>query len=271
MTITDLITFILSIVFMSRGASRGFMNSLINPFSIIVTTILSIVYYQTTKNLIISLLIGSVGPLLMNLLLKILLRSWAKATNTDIKPTSLSRLGGAILTLIWWWVFIVFTLLLLVVIPTSFGKTWEAVHNDVTHSISYCRIAKPLGKRLLDAAAVKDPVLSKKVSALYTAEANQDAAAVTKVYTSFDTKSLAEDPRFQKVLQDPEVQQEINAHDIVKLMGNPKMIALTQQIMSDPETMKKVMALYRSQAQAQALPAQTTPAQAESATSGSSN
>ena len=42
-------------------------------------------------------------------------------------------------------------------------------------------------------------------------------------------------------------------------MSNPKMMDLTQQIMSDPATMKKVMALYSSQAQAQALPLKQHP------------
>ena len=70
--------------------------------------------------------------------------------------------------------------------------------------------------------------------------------------SSNDAKSLAEDPRFQKVLQDPDIQKEIDAHDIVKLMSNPKMMDLIQQIMSDPATMKKIMALYSSQAQPQA-------------------
>ena len=32
-------------------------------------------------------------------------------------------------------------------------------------------------------------------------------------------------------------------------MSNPKMMDLTQQIMSDPATMKKVMALYKQSAQ----------------------
>jgi len=35
------------------------------------------------------------------------------------------------------------------------------------------------------------------------------------------------------------------------LMGNPKMIALTQQIMSDPATFKKIIAIYNNQTQSQ--------------------
>jgi len=220
MAVTDIATFILSIFFLVRGASRGFMNSLTVPFSIIVATIISIIYYRNTKDIIVSLGLGLIGPLLLNLLLKFLLKKWARATNTEIKPGFLSRLGGAILTLIWGWVFIILTLILLIVLP-PWGETLTAIHNDVVRSTSGL-IAKPLEEILFAASKLNN-----------------------------DAKSLAQDPRFRKILQDPEIQKEIDAHDIGKLMSNPKMMDLVQQIMNDPVTMKKVMALYRSQAQPQ--------------------
>jgi hypothetical protein len=231
MTGTDFITFFLSIFLLIRGASRGFMNSLIPPFSIIVTTVLSTIYYQNTHDVIPSLIIGLIGPLFLNFLLKFLLKEWAGATNTEIKPDFLSCLGGSILTLIWGWVFIIFALILLVVLP-PWGKTLTTVHNDVSRSTSYTRIAEPWEGRLF-------------------AYSKQNVPAATNTSLSFDANSLAEDPRFQKIIQDPDVQKEIDAHDIVKLMSNPKIQALTRQIMSDPATMKKVLALYSSQAQLQ--------------------
>ena len=219
----DIITFILSILFLIRGASRGFMRSLLVPSSIIVATIISIIYYQGTGNLITSLILGLIGPLFLNLLFKSLLPSesakLAIITDTKIKLSFFSRLGGSILTLIWGWVFIIFTLILFTVLP-PWGETLTAIHNDVGNSASYGYIAKPLEEIFF--AAPKQ---------------NNDA------------KSLAEDPRFQKILQDPDIQKEIDAHDIVKLMKNPKMMDLVQQLMSDPATMKKVFALYGSQAQ----------------------
>ena len=169
--------------------------------------------------------------MLLNFLLKFLLKTWAKATNSEIKPDFLSRLGGAILTLAWGWVFIIFTLILLAVLP-PWGKTLTAVHNDVTRSASYC-YRQALGRKFFCCLKTK-------------CRRSHDEASNT------DAKSLAEDPRFQKILQDPDIQKEIDAHDIVKLMSNPKMMDLTQQIMSDPATMKKVLALYNSQAQPQA-------------------
>ena len=232
MTVTDITVLILSIFFLIRGASRGVMNSLIGPFSIIVTTIISIIYYQITKDIIISLVLALIGPFLLSLLLKFLLEMWVKTTYRDIKqPGFLSRLGGAILTFAWGWVFIIFTLILLTVLP-PWGKTLTTIHDDVSNSVSYVYAAKPLEE-------------------CFFAAPKQNTAAVTGETSGSDVKSLAEDPRFQKVLQDPDIQKEIDAHDIVKLMGNPKMMDLVQQIMNDPATMKKVFALYSSQPQPQ--------------------
>ncbi len=228
MAATDFITFFLSILFLVRGSSRGFMNSLIGPFSIIVTTIISIIYYQTTNDIIASVSLGLIGPLLLIPLLKFLLKKWAKATNREIKPGFLSCLAGSILTLIWGWVFIILILILLTVLP-PWGKPLAVVHNDVANSFSYL-LVNPLKNILF-------------------APSKQNATALVSEAPNQDAKSLAQDPRFQKILQDPDIQKEIDAHDFVKLMSNPKMMDLVQQIMSDPVAMKKVMALYRSQAE----------------------
>ncbi len=230
MAVTDIITLILSFFFLVRGASRGFTHSLTGPFSVIVATIISIVYYKYTGDMITSAIIGLLGPLMLNLFLKFLLKTWAASSDIIIKISFLSRLGGAILTIIWGWVFIIFTLILLTVLPPM-GEQLTAMHNDVVRSNSYL-IARPFEDIFFAG--------SKKNTAAATGDASSNA------------KSLADDPRFQKILQDPEIQQEINAHDFAGLMRNPKMMDFVQQIMSDPAEMKKVMAFYSSQPPPQA-------------------
>ena len=234
MTVTDFATCVISVYLLYRGATRGFINSLLFPFSIIAATVLSAVYYKMTNNLIISLIIGLIGPFVLSVLLRFILKLWAQAFNNDIKqPGFISRLAGAALTLIWGWVFIILLLILLAVIPTWWGNL-TAVHNDVIKSASYLIAAKP----------VKDAFFND----------SQQNAAIPPDNSALrdDAKSLVEDPRFQKILQDPEIQDEINAHQIGNLMSNPKMMNLVQQIMSDPATMKKVFAIYKNQAQTQA-------------------
>jgi len=223
---TDAITLILSFYFLIRGASRGFMRSLFVPVSIIVATIISLIYFQTTNDIIGSLVIGLTGPIILHILLKILLKKWAQLTNTEIKPDLLSRFCGALLTLAWGWVFILFTLILLAALPL-WGTRIVAVHKDIVNSASYF-FAKPVGEMLF----------SPSKGIMKTSAADNSPK---------DLKSITEDPRFQNVLQDPEIQKEIDAHQMAKLMSNPKIIDLTQQIMRDPAAMKKIMALYTAQ------------------------
>ncbi len=229
MTFTDYITLIISLLCLARGAARGFIRSLLAPVSLIIATIIGIFYYQATQDLVVSLLIGLFGPFILQFLLRFLLKSFAQATNTDVGPGFLSSLAGAVLTLAWGWVFIVLTLILLALLPAR-GGVWTTVHNDVISSISY-KTTAPWVKNFL-------PPL-------------KAAAQDTNAASQSDAQSLSQDPRFQKVLQDPEVQKEINDHDIAKLMSNPKIMALTQQIMNDPAMIKKLMSVYRSQAEGQ--------------------
>jgi len=217
MTITDFIILASSIFLTARGAERGFIRSLLAPFSLIITTILSILYYQATHELVISLLIGLLGPILLHLFLKSLLNTFARATNTSVGPGFLSSLAGAVLTLAWGWVLIILTLVLLGLLPVKQG-IWTTLHNDVTDSMAY-KITVPWVEHFLTASKEKP-----------------------------DAQALLQDPRFQKIMQDPEIQQEVNDHDMAKLLSNPKIMALTQQIMGDPEMMKKVIAVWRSQA-----------------------
>ena len=130
MAITDLVTLILSFIFLIRGAIRGFLRSLLVPFSIVVATVISVIYYQMTNEIVICLLIGLFGPMILHHFLRFFLKNFSKATNTEVKPSFLSRLGGSALTFCWGWVFIIFTLVLIAVLP-AWGKVLTAVRNDV--------------------------------------------------------------------------------------------------------------------------------------------
>lgn len=235
MTLTDLITGFLSLYLMALGYSRGFVRSLLGPIALVAATIFSVIYYQYTGRLISSLMIGLVGPLVLLFLLKFILKSWISATKSKEKPEFQSRLAGLVLTLVWGWVFIVLTLVLLAIFP-SLNSTLTFLHNDVTHSYSYAA-AKPLENLLIKPAAA--PPVHKGQS-----------GRVASTQPRAQAQSLAADPRFQKVLQDPEVQREIQERDYVKLMQNPKMMALTQQIMNDPSLMQKVLSVYKNHPQA---------------------
>ena len=237
---TDTITLILSIFFLLSGASRGILGSLLIPVSIILATILSVVFYNDTNNLTISLIIGLLGPILVHLLLKIIIKLLCKALNIEIKPSFLSRLGGSVISLAWGWVFIVISLILIAALP-PWGGAMTALHDDVVKSASYF-FAKPWGERLFNTPQESTPTVTNK-----------------SLTTNTNADSLAQDPRFQEILKDPEIQKEINEHDIISLMRNPKMMELTREIINDPAAMKRIMTLYSHQGTSQSIFAQSDP------------
>ena len=70
-----------------------------------------------------------------------------------------------------------------------------------------------------------------------------------KTVSQVDMESLAQDPRFQKIYEDPQLQKDIADKNLPKLMSNPKILELTQQLMNDPQALKKLLAVYNSRDQ----------------------
>jgi len=182
--------------------------------------------------MMLSLAIGTIGPLLLSFALKIVLNALVPKEEKT-KPEFLSRLSGALLTFAWGWVFIIFTILLLALIP-PLGNKLTAIHKDITKSLSYAA-AQPLEDILFSGSK---PVKSGTLPAT----------------SKNDAKSLAKDPRFQAIMQDPEIQKDVDSHDIGKLMRNPKVMELTKEIMNDPVMLKKVLDLYKSKDQSSPVP-----------------
>lgn len=224
-TITDIITLSASALLIWRGFSRGFLRSLLGPLALLIATLMSITYYQVTQNTLVSLLIGLIGPIVLQILFNLSLRSWTAFTNPDAKLTPVSRAIGAVLTFLWGWVFIVMTLLLLDMVPPLVGAI-EVMHKDMRRSLSYA-VIRPLRHSIIP-------------------EAKQHPINATRALPAdnADVQALAQDPRFQNLMNDPEIQKAIEAKDFAKLLSNPKMMELTQQLMSDPEMMKKMLTAY---------------------------
>ena len=111
MAMTDIIVLSCSLLLIARGASRGFLRSLLGPVALLIATVASIIYYQVTKNALISLLIGLIGPIVVQMAFNLVLRSFGGLAKSEAKLTPPSRMVGAALTLIWGWIFIILLLL----------------------------------------------------------------------------------------------------------------------------------------------------------------
>ncbi len=211
MTITDIITLALSIFLIFRGASRGFLASLLGPIALILATVVSYIFYQCTQNLLISLCIGLAGPFILTWVLRAFLHSVSVMSNSVGKYSPLSRVAGALVTWIWGMAMLIITILLLAMVPPV-NKQLDFLYKDVHLSKLYHAI-KPL-----DSAAIDQ-----------SSDTENEAA------------SLAEDQRIQDIVKDPTVVDAINRKDYSALISNPKFAALVQ----DPVMMKKMLRIYR--------------------------
>lgn len=229
MVITDIIVLALSVLYLARGFARGFLRSVLFPLSFIMATIIGVGYFQIFHDFLISLLIALLGPFLLYFFLIFLFNFFRKNAYSMEEPNILSRLAGALISLVWIWAFIVPTIMVLAFMPAN-NESLIKLHKDLARSVSYKKIAEYSNNMLPSQPAIEQP----------------KARDIHQTPPS-NLQSLSTNPRFQKLLQDPEIQQQVESHDIAKLMSNPKIIALSQQILSNPEMAKMFIEIWRNQ------------------------
>ncbi len=208
MTITDSIALILSVFLLLKGAFRGFLGSLLGPISLILTTIVSAVYFLLTKDIRISLCIGLFGPFIFGWILRTCLHSIM--SNPQGKISLISRIWGAFITWTWGTIILVITILLLSMLP-AINHPLEFIYKDIHNSTLY-KLIKPL-----------------------------DSFAVEPSGKAENLESLSQDKRIQDILNDPKIIEDIKNKNYSQLLSNPKITTIVQ----DPALMKKMMSVYR--------------------------
>lgn len=243
--ITDLIVILVIAFLLWRGSSRGILQSLIGPFAFITATAGAYLYYQSTHNILISLAIGILGPMVLYWTLLILLRSIAKLLGGETQPNILSRIAGAAVTTAWGLIIFIPIIIMLSLFPNFHPKIKEMT-TDIKNSRTYASI-RPYLKWL------------------NLPEDKAQVVAAPSVHKSkpIHTNALAEiqeDKHMQELLNDPVLKEALEQKNYAALLSNPKIMQMAQ----DPEFVKKLMAAYgQLQEQGITLPAgglKTTPA-----------
>ena len=214
MTITDIITLLSCVFLIWRGASQGFLGSVIGPLALIFAIIVSIIYYSYTNNIIVSLCIGLFGPLILTWIFKFFLRSWNKMANPRGELSSASRIGGAFLTWGWGMAMLIITILLLVMVPPM-NKPLEVMYNDLHMSFIY-RIIKPL-----DSSAIDKPTVQEVL------------------------KTFSQDQKIQDIINDPEITEALQHKNYAKFLSDPKI----KDLIKDPAMIKRMLVIYKQMQQ----------------------
>ncbi|MCK5506612.1 MAG: hypothetical protein KAJ10_15720, partial [Thermodesulfovibrionia bacterium] len=185
-------------------------------------------YYQKTQNVAASLAICIISPFIINILASIILKLWHKAVNSDIPPSTISRLSGSAFSILWGGGYLAMMLILIAVSPLRFG--WlEKAQNDVLGSKSYALINARVGDKIPDGF-----LDIKKMAGVL-----QNPAKFKKLESSEEFKTLKEDIHLKELLADEETADQIRDKDYGKLLSNPKM----QAVFQNKELLKKILAL----------------------------
>lgn len=230
MTNTDKIIFFFAIYLFWRGWSKGFLQTVLGPIALIVATVLSYIYYIITHNMIIAIAIGTVGPIILSIVLSMTIGTLLLAA--DKKNISLlSRFLGASINTIWGEFLLITGIFLIMFIPLKIPLV-QNIQSDIQQSRSYSQVKTKIDEMFdQDVAGALDP----SKLAILTDPKGLEHLGKTKEF-----QDVMNDPLVQDLLNDPQTTQAIEQKDIGKLMQSPKFIAITK----DPDLLKKFLALY---------------------------
>jgi hypothetical protein len=227
---TDKIILIAALILFWRGWNKGILRTIFGPIALIVCSVLSYFYYIFTRDLVAAAAIGIIAPIVLNILFSIMLN--LLATGKEKNGIALfSRIGAALLNLIWGEFILIVVILTVLMIPLQLPFLNKA-QKDIEGSTVYS-LVKPTMDELLKTHNVQ-PIDPTKIAAL------SDPKKVEALEKSPEFQNLVSDPRIQELLSDPEIIEQVENRQIAQLMQNPKFIELTR----DPELLKKFLALY---------------------------
>ncbi len=190
MTISDLCLFLFWCIALLIGASRGFSYSLIGPCSFIIGSALAFFYYSLTHNLLISVLIGVLGPLILGAICTSILNALKQNNPQGTGP--LSSITGALVTLCWTAILVLPVFFILALLPPI--APFKSLHDDIHASWSLGLIRPFIPESTPSSSGnaqarmqslLKDPVIAQAVR--------------DKNYAA-----LINNPKFMTLIQDPQ-------------------------------------------------------------------
>jgi len=122
--LTDVIVRILVFYFLCRGAQKGFLRTLLGPFSLILACIIGFIYYAQTQKFFTSFFIAILGPFLFTFTFSFVLQAWNATVNNKKSVSIPSRLAGALVSLLWRGTHLAITLSLIASAPMPKNISW---------------------------------------------------------------------------------------------------------------------------------------------------
>lgn len=227
---TDIIIILISIYYFICGWQKGFLRTIFGPISLIIGSAVSYIYFQQTHQLLISLLIGLIGPFLLNFILNLLIKLWQKTTDREKEFFTIGKLLGGLFSLIWGITITSLIALLIVLSPFKIAII-NTIQDNIKHSTYYALLNKffSIEKK-------------KKMSGLETVQEilnNPDKIAKFQKTEAF--QELINDKKLKKIFQDETTLDQIKKKDVAALLKNPEFL----EILKDEELGSKLLTAYK--------------------------
>ncbi len=203
--ITDIAIFLVILIFIMKGAIRGFWASLLHPLATALSLGAAYYHYKTMHNAAIALLIAIAGPIILYLLFKcigMLIRS----PEDQQQPSIISRILGSIITVVWGALIFIPLIYVFTILPNFFASQ-QPITKDIHQSV------------------IMKPIIDK-----FKPKPDNNTKPVT-------LETLVKDPRIQDIANDPEIRKMAQEKDYIGLMKNPKVL----EIAKDPELVKRLL------------------------------
>jgi hypothetical protein len=225
----DILLLLSFAVFFIRGWQKGLFLSILGPISLIIGCVLAYINFQTTQNILTSMLISLIAPVGLNLGLTMFIKIWQTPKDDKKSSFSINRLLGGLLGVIWSGGMLIVTLILIGVTPP-----WGAMKNF---------------KEVLDQSKIYSFIQTKFVkketaSALdiqTTLQILQDPQKLEELQSTEEFQAFIEDPKILALLTSEESIQQMQKKDMMGLLQNKQLM----EILQDKKTLAKFMALHQ--------------------------
>jgi len=203
---------------------------LLGPISLMIGCGAAFIYYQQTRNIVISLAICFLSPFALKIFISLMLKIWDKATDKKVPLSIFSRLFGSLFNILWSGSYIVLFIISIGLLPIRFG--WlEKIQDDVAASKSYTMINQFMEKKV---PATSSDI--KKLTAIF-----QNPDKLQQFQSTKEFKALMTDDNLKEIFSDKEIVEQIQNKDYGKLLTNPKI----QSIFQNEQVLKKMFALNK--------------------------
>lgn len=227
-SLIDSIVLICFLYFLYRGWSKGIVQVLLGPISLIISCSAAIAYYKESHNLIAGILIGLFGPAVLNALFSISLNIWHKTVTGSESVSSPSRMIGSLISLLWGGFYLLMALVLVMILPLN-AKWLDNIRGQILQSRTYTIINQRVGHLTPSGSLDMKKILS----------TFQSPGQFEKIQSLDEYKTLMEEEAIHQILSDKELLQNLQEKNLSALIANPKM----QAILKNEKLLKKLFAL----------------------------